>query len=239
MKQMPVKSNIVYFVYVIQNIVNNKIYVGKSKNRDKSRFSEHIRLSKSGKGKVNYSLIHSAISKYGEHNFSFQIIEEFENEQECLDAEQFWIEFFRTDVNRYGNDCGYNLTAGGEGISGYHHTLESKRKISKSLTGRKRSKEHTANLVLSRKRSFEEGKWKLIQKFDCCSKIEWPNNESLIEMINLSTYKNVAIRLGVSPEAISARIKRRNLSHLIIEKRGNKNKLETNAVMDYILAKTN
>ena len=50
-------------IYIIKNKINNKIYVGQSKNA-KIRFKQHCKLSN-----MNNSEIGKAISKYGKENF--------------------------------------------------------------------------------------------------------------------------------------------------------------------------
>lgn len=123
-----------YFIYTLQNNINLKIYVGKTNDSDK-RIKEHVYVSNNGT-RTNKHLIHKAIKKYGIDKFTFQTIEEFEDENECLEAEIFWIEFFRSDINRFGIEYGYNLTAGGEGVSGMKHSQETKDKVSKANKGR-------------------------------------------------------------------------------------------------------
>jgi group I intron endonuclease len=124
----------IHYIYILQNKLNLKIYVGKTHNPE-SRYKAHLYVT-NGNTIANKYLIHKAINKYGQDNFSFQILEEFENESECLEAEKFWIEFFRSDVNKFSNKYGYNLTAGGEGISGLKHSQKAKNKISQANTGR-------------------------------------------------------------------------------------------------------
>jgi DNA-binding NarL/FixJ family response regulator len=67
----------------------------------------------------------------------FQIIEEFETELDAFEAEQFWIQFFRSWDKNYG----YNLTTGGEGSSGRIMSEATKDKIRAKATGRLHSKE--------------------------------------------------------------------------------------------------
>jgi group I intron endonuclease len=100
------------YLYMIQNMINNKLYVGKS-NNPKIRWHNHKKVALGGKEKYpeDFFAIHSAISKYGIDNFSFEIIDEFNTEQEAYDAETFVIELLESHNKNYG----YNCNCGGEG----------------------------------------------------------------------------------------------------------------------------
>ena len=52
-----------------------------------------------------------AIKKYGKENFTIEIIEEVQNDEEACNKEKYWINYY----NSY--DIGYNATLGGEGKS--------------------------------------------------------------------------------------------------------------------------
>lgn len=127
-----------FYIYVVQNALNNKVYVGKT-NKPQTRWNHHIIYAYGGKEKypTHFQYIHASIAKYGKENFTFQIIEEFADEPECLEAEQFWIQFFRSWDKNYG----YNLTNGGEGASGRIVSPETRDKIRIRATGRKQSEE--------------------------------------------------------------------------------------------------
>lgn len=92
-------------IYKITNNVNNKCYIGASKDI-KKRFEEH----KSQYNSVqNYNkTLYRAFRKYGLNNFSFEIIEETSLEN-MFNREKYWINFY----NSYKE--GYNETLGGEG----------------------------------------------------------------------------------------------------------------------------
>lgn len=86
-------------VYKIANKINGKIYIGESK-RPEERFREHCI-----KEYKYESLIHRAIKKYGEENFTFEIIGWFED---WAEKEKYYISFYRS-LAPYG----YNLHPGG------------------------------------------------------------------------------------------------------------------------------
>lgn len=130
-------------IYKTTNLVNGKIYVGKDCGRNKGYL---------GSGKI----LRKAIIKYGKENFKKEILEVCDLSNIC-EREIFWIK----QLNARDLKIGYNLTDGGEGLSGYvfspetlkkrsennplrgkHLSEEIKKKISATLTGRKLTKEH-------------------------------------------------------------------------------------------------
>lgn len=87
------------YIYKITNTINEKIYVGKSKN-PKVRWRQHKSHSKKRNTKLYY-----AMRKYGIENFIFEILEECK-ENEVNDREMYYVSF----LNPY-----YNMTNGGDG----------------------------------------------------------------------------------------------------------------------------
>lgn len=95
-------------IYKITNQLNQKCYIGQSINIY-VRWQQHIIESKSNR---NFSKFYNAIRKYGIENFSFEVIEECEKNQQILnEREVYWISYY----NSY-ND-GYNSTRGGQETS--------------------------------------------------------------------------------------------------------------------------
>lgn len=88
-------------IYKIENKINGKIYIGQSIHIEQ-RWSEHLYQSS------HCTLLKYALAKYGQDNFTFEVIEEC-SQQELNEKEIYWIEFY----NSYEN--GYNLTRGGGG----------------------------------------------------------------------------------------------------------------------------
>lgn len=95
-------------IYKITNKINNKIYIGQSIN-----ISERWRAHRSRPFQVNASQydspLYRAIRKYGLGNFTFEVIEEC-NEEELNLKEQFYIQKYKS----YETNHGYNLTMGGQ-----------------------------------------------------------------------------------------------------------------------------
>jgi len=126
-------SSAQYYVYLIHNIKNNKVYVGMTKDI-KRRWLSHISNAKDNN--INCQYIHKAMRKYGLENFVFSIIQILNNKNDCDNAEIYWIKFFNSK-----SKAGYNLTNGGDSIEGYTHTEETKKRISDKHMGKKLSPE--------------------------------------------------------------------------------------------------
>jgi hypothetical protein len=124
-----------FCVYMILNLINGKIYIGKTCNSNK-RWVDHQSDARSHTKNRKYP-IHCAMAKYGIENFNFTPFHWFEKEDDAFGAERYWIRHFQSKNPR----CGYNVTDGGEGASGVIFTEERKTKISISLTGKKKSPE--------------------------------------------------------------------------------------------------
>lgn len=124
-----------YYVYTIHNIVNNKIYVGKTKNPHK-RWDKHIKVAL-GQRQQEKFFVHRAISKYGIANFIFSIVQCLSLENEANLAEKYWVSYFKSNEQKYG----YNLTDGGEGVSGRIVSEETRLKQREKAIGRKHSTE--------------------------------------------------------------------------------------------------
>ena len=112
-------SNILWSVYVHTNKVNGKRYVGITSQQPEKRWLN-------GRGYDSHLPIGRAIEKYGWENFEHDILYSDVTEREAKELEASLIKLYSTQDKQYG----YNLTAGGDGLSGFHHTDEAKRKMS-------------------------------------------------------------------------------------------------------------
>ena len=93
------------YIYKITNIINNKLYIGKTVNTIEKRFNQHKNESKTERAKNRP--LYRAINKYGIENFEIEIIEEC-NYDILNEREIYWINYYDT----YNN--GYNATLGGD-----------------------------------------------------------------------------------------------------------------------------
>lgn len=95
-------------IYKITNKINNKNYIGKSKNIEQ-RWKQHIYEAKQGSTRA----LCRALNKYGQANFNFEIIESISLEEyDTLsnEREKYWISYYNSF-----SDQGYNMTEGGDG----------------------------------------------------------------------------------------------------------------------------
>lgn len=91
-------------IYCIKNLINNKVYVGKSKNIY-TRMVSHCNLLRNNSLDENRYLKRSWY-KYGEDNFQYFVLEYLdENELLLKERELYWMMFLES-TNR---DKGYNL----------------------------------------------------------------------------------------------------------------------------------
>jgi len=89
-------------VYIIRNIINDKVYVGSTCNSILERFIEHMYHIK-GKSKENYRF-NKIIKEIGSQNFYVQLIEKYEckNKHEMLYREGYYILLYNSNNSEYG-----------------------------------------------------------------------------------------------------------------------------------------
>jgi len=116
-----------YCVYLIECILDGKKYVGYTSDPD-ARWIEH---QASSRRKRCCTYLHRALAKHGIENFRFSVIENCVSIDHGLQREIFWIKNLSTFAPN-----GYNMTEGGDGLHGYKHTEETKRKMSELRKGK-------------------------------------------------------------------------------------------------------
>jgi group I intron endonuclease len=95
-------------VYKVTNIINGKIYVGKTKYDHITRFNGHCKDALIGGSNFAF---HASIRKYGKENFKVECLAKSESEKKLLTLEIFYIKKFNCTVD---TKLGYNMTLGGE-----------------------------------------------------------------------------------------------------------------------------
>lgn len=126
------KSSIGDFkVYIHINKVNNKKYVGITKQNIKYRWRSN------GSGYFRSPHFYKAILKYGWDNFEHIVLHDNIDENTAKQLEQYYIKYYKTKDKRYG----YNMTDGGDGTFGIIVSEETRKKLSIAGKGKKRSVE--------------------------------------------------------------------------------------------------
>lgn len=141
----------IYTVYRATNLVNNKVYIGFTKNWPQ-RINGHNYDSRYGN--AEHKAFYKALKKYGWENFVWEAIYQSKDENHTLKVmEPYFIREYRSWVGF--EDCnGYNITLGGEGASGYKRTIELIESHRQKMKGRKFTKEHISKRVASFKKTM-------------------------------------------------------------------------------------
>lgn len=95
------------YIYIIENDINDKKYIGKTTFSIEKRWAEHCRDCK--REHLEKRPLYRAMNKYGIQHFKIRELE-FCSNAESSEREKFWINFY----NSYGSS-GYNATLGGDG----------------------------------------------------------------------------------------------------------------------------
>ncbi len=210
------------FVYKIENLVNSKKYIGQSTQKTEHRLQEHRSKLRSNCHENRH--LQKAWNKYGEDSFLIEIIDNGESIEQLNKLEQKYIDLYDC-LNR---ECGYNIRGGGDnaflseetkklisetkkGVS--VHTIESKAKIVKFLTGRIHSEES------KRKRSekLKGMKWSETQKdiwAQSHRKVGYPSLVSPSgKIFNIVNATRFAKEVGLTQQSLSRLINGQLKSH--------------------------
>ena len=125
-------ENKIYTIYIIENIITDKKYVGFTSGTIKNRLKNHIQSAY--KNKTN-QLLHKSIKKYGKQNFKIYEIYQSKDKKHCLsEMEEYFIRLYNT---HYIDGTGYNMTYGGDGTNGYMWSHAQREAKSQSQIGEK------------------------------------------------------------------------------------------------------
>jgi len=131
-------------IYKIKNLINGDFYIGSTQNLNKRYYTHlnHIRTNKN----TCVKLIR-AVNKYGEENFSFEIIEKC-NVEDLLNREQHYLDFLNPQYN-ISKKAGSNL--------GIKRTEETKLKKSISQKENWSKEEYRKNHLENLSKNWKKG----------------------------------------------------------------------------------
>lgn len=167
-----------YVIYKIENLKNNRKYIGQTV-RFKKRKWKHFQRLRNNKHE-NQHLQHS-FNKYGEDNFEMSVLCKVKNKEEADIKEDFYI-------NKYGLKNCYNMKMGGDGSVGYKHSKESLKKITKNRKYKK-GKKHERYIQLDEQKIIDlylnkkHSTYEIANRFNCSqSKISKTLKENHIKI---------------------------------------------------------
>lgn len=121
----------IYSIYKATNKINGKCYIGYDSKWPRRK---HYHLQNARKG-TGYAF-HSAIRKYGEDNFEWEIIYQSKDQFHTLNVmETYFIEQYNSFVDAPKSN-GYNMTMGGEGQKNVKMSAATRKKKSDALKGK-------------------------------------------------------------------------------------------------------
>jgi hypothetical protein len=98
-------------IYKITNLINNKVYIGKTIKSTEWRFKKHCYDARKNPNTKNH--FHRALLHYGQENFKIEQIDSASTKTELNEKEQYWIHYYKA------KEAGYNMTYGGDGGNTY------------------------------------------------------------------------------------------------------------------------
>lgn len=102
------------YIYKITNLLNGKLYIGKTLGSIEGRWKEHC--TDSQRERCEKRPLYSAMNKYGIENFKIEEVE-FCCEEVVNEREKYWIQYYGSFIN------GYNATIGGDGKARANYDL--------------------------------------------------------------------------------------------------------------------
>lgn len=132
-----------YTVYMHENIINNKKYIGITSQKTKERW-------RNGNGYKGCISFYNAIQKYGWDNFNHIILYTNLTKKEAEDKEIELISKYKTNNKKYG----YNICSGGNGTPSHTVSEATKDKLRKSSSNMWKNPEIRNKIITNSKRGM-------------------------------------------------------------------------------------
>jgi group I intron endonuclease len=139
-------------IYKITNVINNKIYIGLTRQTINKRWSCHKCNAKTKRKRTHLAL---AMTKYGVENFKIEHLKDCYTPSELYNTEIYFIKIFDSG-NR---TIGYNNSTGGEvSTMGFRHSDSTKIKL--SIASKGISKTNSGSFKKGHRRSVYTDEWR-------------------------------------------------------------------------------
>lgn len=174
------------FVYIIKNIINDKVYIGKTSLESiQARFQEHLKAS-CKKSLQQRRVLYAAMAKYGKENFYIEELEKDLTDEQACEMEAYYINKYQSYIG-FDNCKGYNMTLGGDGQHWADYQL-----IVDTYLKNNRNETKTAKELQCTKRTIRRA----------CAELNIPvkKNSKTVEMYDISS-KTLLRSFGTVKEA--------------------------------------
>lgn len=187
-------KNVTNVIYKITNLINGKIYVGKTNGKLRKRILSHIsHANPYTKSRKHY--FQFAIQKYGLNNFGIDVLE-YCNNKDLNAKEIYWIRVLES----YKAEKGYNCTYGGDGCPTAHTVSEvTRNKISLKNKEKWNSEAYRNMQRNAHKQSWANTSYKIVQLDNALNFIKlWNSKKEIVNEFGSGnfgrlTYKNPRI----------------------------------------------
>lgn len=132
---------------------SGRIYIGKTIN-----FKSRLRQYNSVFSTRVQPMLYKSFIKHGKDNHVFEIIDSFVGDNSYVNGKEiFWIRSYMSNISKYPNQKGLNLTDGGDGTLGYKKSESERKAMSARYRGRTASEHQKETASI-----FHKGnKWNL------------------------------------------------------------------------------
>ena len=141
-----------FYCYKITNQVNNKLYIGITKNFEQRR-RQHVNVSTNTTDPQYNHRLYASIRKYGIDLFTFAVIKTMDTWNKIAEYEIYLID----KLDTMNEEIGYNLSKGGEGAYGVVRSEETKTKL-RAITKKQMTPEARAHLSRIAKKQMSDPK---------------------------------------------------------------------------------